>query len=126
MRTKDKEMREKLRAERDRLARQVEALQNEIRGLDRALALFDAQDAPRQRPKNVKDTVLKIVESNGSIGATVDEVLKSAADRGIHLERATVASHLSRFKADGVFEGRDGRYYFRAPPIESAGLGLAH
>jgi hypothetical protein len=117
---KDKAMLEKLRAERERLVRQVEALQNEIRGVDRAIGLFSADEAPRQRPKNVKDTVLRIVEQRGPIGATVDEVVKDALDQGIHLEKGTVASNLSRLKADGTFEGREGRYFFRAPPRAEA------
>ena len=117
MNRRDKVMLQKLKDERARLMRQAEALQNELRGLDRAIALIEADgDTPKQRPKNVKSVVEKIVEDAGLIGATVDEVLKAASNNGIHLERATVASNLSRGKAAGTFEAKDGRYFFRLRP----------
>ena len=110
-------MLQKLEQERSRLQRQVEALQNEIRGLDRAIALCGSDKVERrERPKNVKATVLKIVEDAGPVGVTAAEVMAAALNRGIHLEKATVASHLSRFKFNGLVDLRDGRYVFRVGP----------
>lgn len=119
-------MLEKLRAERGRLLRQAEALQNELRGLDRAIALIEAESGePKTRPRNVKDMIHRIVEDAGLIGITVDEVLEVAKARGIHLERGTVASNLSRGKSAGLFEARDGRYFFRMGPSPSTGAAYA-
>lgn len=117
MRQKDKAMLQKLEDERARLLRQVEALQNEVRGLDRAIALYQAESGqPKQRPKNVKQAIQRIMEDAGLVGASVDEVVVTAKNQGVHLERGTVASNLSRGKAEGTYAARDGRYYFRAGP----------
>ena len=122
MTRKGKEMLNKLEVERARLSRQIEALQNELRGLDRAIALCRVDGTePKQRAKNVKDTVQKIMEDAGLIGATVDEVVASALNVGVHLERQTVAANLSRGKAAGTYDMRDGRYVFRARPSQSPG-----
>ena len=122
MTRKGKEMLNKLEAERARLSRQIEALQNELRGLDRAIALCRVDGTePKQRAKNVKDTVQKIVEDAGLIGATVDDVVASALNVGVHLERQTVAANLSRGKAAGTYELRDGRYLCRARPSRPSG-----
>lgn len=133
MKPREKAMLQKLEAERARLNRQIEALQNEVRGLDRAIALCSSDTAVvKERPRNVKATVLKIVEDAGNVGMNVDEVVTAARNVGTHLEKATVASNLSRLKADGVFEVREGRYVFRARPSEAgngfhaAGLPLTH
>lgn len=115
-------MLDKLRLERARLLRQAEALQNELRGLDRAIALIEADAGePKPRPKNVKNIIHKIVEDAGLVGVNVDEVLSVARNGGTHLERATVASNLSRGKAAGLYEARDGRYFFRMGPSPSSG-----
>ena len=110
-------MEKKLLEERGRLVKQIEALQSELRGLDRAISLCRAEHAPatlaapvRQRSRNVKETVLSIVTDSGTVGATVIEVLETAMARGAHLERGTVSSLLSRFKREGALDMRDGRY----------------
>ncbi len=118
---RNKDMLDKLKAERARLIRQAEALHNELRGLDRAIALVEAESGePRPRPRNVKDLIHKIVEEAGLVGVNVEEVLTIAKSRGVHLERGTVASNLSRGKASGLYEARDGRYFFRMGPSPTA------
>lgn len=110
-------MLQKLESERGRLLRQIEALQNELRGLDRAIALCSSEDGqPKLRSKNVKETVQKLMEEAGLIGATVDEIMLASRNVGVHLEKQTVAANLSRGKAAGVYDLRDGRYFFRARP----------
>lgn len=118
-------MLDKLQQERARLHRQIEALQNEVRGLDRAIALCSTTDSKvvRERPKNVKGTVVSIVKDAGVIGMTVDEVVMAARQRGIHLEKPTVASTLSRLKLDGQLAVKDGRYAYRAPELPPEGWG---
>lgn len=122
MKQRNKEMLDKLRAERARLLRQAEALQNELRGLDRAIALIEAESGePKARPRNVKDIIHRIVEESGLVGVNVEEVLEIAKSRGMHLERGTVASNLSRGKAGGLYEAREGRYFFRMDPSVERG-----
>ncbi len=122
MKKRDRDMLDKLREERARLIRQAEALQNELRGLDRAITLIEAEAGETQpKPKNVKTIVQKIVEDAGLVGVTVDEVLGIARARGLHLERATVASNLSRGKTAGTYDARDGRYFFRLNPKQGPG-----
>ena len=110
---------EKLNQERERLRRQIEALQGELRGIERAIALVsnnaaDQQAAPieRGRSKNVKETVLTLVQEAQQTGLTVSELIDMAVKRGNHLERGTVSSLLSKFKRDGIFDMTDGRYRF--------------
>lgn len=115
-------MLQKLEAEKGRLMRQIEALQNEVRGLERAIALCGADVAEkRERPKNVKATVITLVQDAGLIGMSAAEVVDEAQKRGLHLEKATVASNLSRLKLEGTLEIRDGRYIYRAPVAPAAG-----
>lgn len=115
-------MLQKLEAEKNRLVRQIEALQNEVRGLERAIALCGADVAEkRERHKNVKGTVIKLVQDAGLIGMSAAEVVVEAEKRGIHLEKATVASNLSRLKLDGQLEIRDGKYIYRAPSPPASG-----
>lgn len=124
MRQKDKLMLQKLEQERARLQRQIEALQNEVRGLERAIALCAPETVEKkERPKNVKGTVLKLLEDAGLVGMTAAEVVETALQRGIHLEKSTVASNLSRLKLDGQLDFRDGRYVFRAAAAPATGWG---
>lgn len=122
MKPREKIMLQKLKDERARLVRQAEALQNELRGLDRAIALCEAdENTPKARPKNVKDAIVKIMDDAGLIGATVGEVVDAAKNAGMHLERGTVASTMSRLKGEGTFEVKDGRYFMRVRPSQPLG-----
>jgi hypothetical protein len=126
MKPKDKVMLAKLEGERERIARQIEALHNEMRGLDRAIALYKAESGEAKvRPKNVKQTIQTIMEESGMVGATVDDVVATAKNRGIHLEKGTVASNLSRGRTAGTYDARDGRYFFRVRPSEGRGEAYA-
>ncbi|MGW8202772.1 hypothetical protein ACWGM0_09510 [Sphingomonas bisphenolicum] len=117
-------MLQKLEQERARLQRQIEALQNEVRGLDRAIALCAPESAEKKdRPKNVKGTVLKLVEDAGLVGITAAELLETALRQGVHLEKSTVASNLSRLKLEGQLDFREGRYVFRAAAAPASGWG---
>lgn len=118
---------EKLVEERVRLQKQIEALQNELKGLDRAISLLGGGDEttgegsarPRERGRNVKETVLTLVQQAGSKGVNVSEVLDNAQASGIRLERGSVSSLLSRLKREGVLEMDDGRYFV---PMQTGGV----
>jgi hypothetical protein len=66
---------------------------------------------PPRRRKNVKKTVMELVDVAGSAGVTAAEVVERARTLGRELERGSVSSLLSKFKAQGalVFDGE--RYY---------------
>jgi len=108
----------KLIAERERLKAQIEALQNQLKGLDTAISLLNGDDKgettnapPRARARNVKDIVLLIVQDAGSKGISVNDLLERAQKNGVHLERGTVSSLLSRMKRESVLDMEDGRYF---------------
>ena len=120
----------KLLAERDRLKAQIEALTNELKGLDRAIAVMNGDDgkeatvpAPRNRARNVKETVLTLVQKAGPTGINVNGVMDAAKEIGHHLERGTVSSLLSRMKRENVLEMSDGKYF--VPPPKQTGVASA-
>jgi hypothetical protein len=115
----------KLEAERSRLAKQIEELQLELRGLDRAIAIMKGEIEPteeraasKSRSRNVKETVLSLVQNAGEKGLTVNGVMDAARDMGIHLERGSVSSLLSRMKREHVLGMADGRYFVPSPKAQ--------
>jgi hypothetical protein len=112
------EQMKKLIEDRDALVRQIEALQGELRGMNRAISVMNGeaaapQEGPERKPRtrNVKDTVISLVQKAGQAGLNVNELLVAAQQQNIHLERATVSSLLSRFKRDSLLDMKDGRYF---------------
>jgi hypothetical protein len=73
---------------------------------------------PPARRRNVKRTVMELVNVAGSSGITATEVIERARSLGRELDRASVASLLSKFKGDGVLTFDGERYYpaSRTPP----------
>jgi hypothetical protein len=109
----------KLMEERDALKKQIENLQSELKGLERAIRVVSGSDdvlspisqVPRQRTKNVKSLVLTLVTQSGDNGITVAELMDKAEANQVALERASVSSLLSRLKKDGILRINEGRYY---------------
>ena len=124
--------------ERDALAAQIRSLQDQLAGLDRALAILRREDsgaapkaaarapkplvkdakppAPRRakrsggpRPRN-QALVLELLGEAGDNGLSVTDVLAAGASRGTPMARASISSLLSRLKRQGQVESRDGRY----------------
>jgi hypothetical protein len=128
------EQMKKLVEDRARLAKQIETLQGELRslegelrGMDRAISVMKGEAAPPQegadrkpRAKNVKDTVISLVQNAGHGGLNVSELLVAAQRQNVHLERATVSSLLSRFKRDNILDMKDGRYFLSRPTISDS------
>lgn len=77
-------------------------------------------DAPRTRTRGVKDAVLGIVTKAGDQGLSVNDVLERAVGDGVHLDRGSVSSLLSRLKREGTLTMVDGRY---SPKKASSGWG---
>ena len=124
--------------ERDALAAQICSLQDQLAGLDRALAILQREDSdarpkaavraskplvkdakpptPRRakraggpRPRN-QALVLELLGEAADGGLSVTDVLAAGASRGTPMARASISSLLSRLKRQGQVESRDGRY----------------
>ena len=108
-----------LQDKRDAIAAQIEALSNQLKGLDMAIAVVSGQGQDAiptikikpPRGKNVKETVLQLVENSGASGINAIGVVETAKNMSIHLERASVSSLLSRLKKEGVLGIAEGRYF---------------
>jgi hypothetical protein len=94
-----------------------------------ALALFDDDEAPRPKPahataprESTKNTLLRLLSEVGAAGLNNIIAVEMAEQRGVHLQPKSVASRLSRLKADGaiVYEGQ--RYKLK----QFAGLNIAN
>jgi hypothetical protein len=121
------EQMKKLIEDRDRLAKQIETLTWELKGMDRAIAAMKGETPSpqeggerKQRTRNVKETVLSLVQRAGQGGLNVNELLIAAQRENVHLERGTVSSLLSRFKRDSVLEMKEGRYFLSRPAASEA------
>ena len=108
-----------LQEKREAIEAKILALQNQLEGLNMAIAVVSGQGHEpasiiRTKPprgKNVKDTVLSLVESSGVDGINAIGVVETAKNMSIHLERASVSSLLSRLKKEGVLNMVDGKYF---------------
>jgi hypothetical protein len=114
----------RLQDERERLVAQMEALRNQIVGIDRAIALLEGTDykmqeeaRPRERARNVKDIVLGLLADAGATGLSVNQVLEKARAKGFELDRGTVSSLLSRLKREYTLNLDTGQYFIRPPTI---------
>lgn len=110
------------KAKREKLIAEITALQNQLKAWDEAILMMEgtaptATPAPeiKQRGKNVKDTVISLVQNAGEGGLNVSALMEKAKDNGIHLDRGSVSSLLSRMKREKVFAMVDGRYFVPKP-----------
>jgi hypothetical protein len=116
------EQMKRLIEDRERLMKQIEALQGELRGMDRAIAVMKGEAAAPQeaerkpRARNVKETVISLVQKAGHEGLNVNELMIAAQRENIFLERGTVSSLLSRFKKDSILDMKEGRYFLSNNP----------
>jgi hypothetical protein len=108
------ELRERLMAQIGIHQRQMEALQNQLLGVEAAIKALN--NAPKgSSDRNVKGMVLEIVREAGNVGVTAAEVIGRAAVKGRQLKATSVSSLLSRYKAEGALRF-DGERYFIATP----------
>jgi len=101
------EQRKAIERQRDRLLVEIEALRNKVAGLELALSLLGAlSNSPeeQERPKEnrgLRHTLTDLLREAGTTGLNATSAVEVAQRRGIHLERQSVASTLSRMKKDG-------------------------
>jgi hypothetical protein len=115
--------------QRDRLFREMEALRNQIAGIDIAISLLDEasmiQPATAGQTKvGVSETIEGLLREAGEIGLKVKVMIELASKRGITLNRGSVYTLLNRMTRNGMVFREGGRYRLKksarreeAPPL---------
>lgn len=112
------ELKERIQGQIGQHQRTIEALQNQLLGVDASLKALGTNGGASPPPRrNVKRTVMEVVQDAGKAGVTSFEVVERAAAKGRQLERGSVSSLLSRFKREGALTFDGERYY---PAVPSA------
>jgi hypothetical protein len=109
---------QRLWEQRDRLLVEMEALKNKIAGIEMAMALLDnggsvgdATAAPPRRIRlGVKSFVLDLLSELGTTGLNAATAVEIGERRGVHLDRQSVSSLLSRLKNEGIVVYDNERY----------------
>ena len=104
---------------RGELEKEIRDAQQRLEGVKMAIAALEGHSVtttkPRRAPRsNVKQCVLQMLSDAGGEGIQATEAVDIAEKRyGVHLERGSVSSLLSRLKRDGVVTYEDGLYKLR-------------
>lgn len=110
---KANEMKQRLLQEREALLKQRDAIDNEIKGIERAIQLVAADEGKlplgAKKPQT-KAVVLDLLEEVGTTGLDASAAVRIADEKGLTIEKNSVSSLLSRLKKDGVIE-YDGQKY---------------
>lgn len=128
----DEMMKQRLLTERDRLLRQREALDNQIAGLERAIALFDGEPQDGAHPASsgairgrVKTLIIDLLKEVGTTGLNAQTAVDLADRRGVSVGKESVSSLLSRLKKDDVVVYDGDRYrlkeFAQAPRFQIVG-----
>jgi hypothetical protein len=108
------DLRERLQGNIAQHQKAMEALQNQLLGVEASIrALSTDGNAAAPKSRNVKRTVMELVNEAGKLGVTAAEIVERAFAKGRTLERPSVSSLLSRFKREGALTF-DGERYFPA------------
>ena len=104
---KKAEMKRKLLEQRDQILAEIEALRNKVKGLEMAIALVDgdnviAETSRAPRRSGTKGTILDMLGEVGTTGLNGTSAVEMAARRGVHLDKQSVSSLLSRLKRDKI------------------------
>lgn len=108
-----KEDMKRLKERRDELLRQIEALRNQVTGLELAMQVLGSDSAPKVsngKRQSVKAALLELLEDAGTTGLNAAAAVEMGTRRGIQLDRGTVSSLLSRFKRDGILVYENDKY----------------
>lgn len=100
--------------QRDRLLSEIEALKHKVAGLEMALSLmgeeYGAQPKPEKARGGLKQTLVDLLRESGTSGLNAATAVETAERRGVHLDRQSVSSTLSRMKAEGLVDYSGDRY----------------
>ena len=108
--------------QRDRFVNQMEALRNQVAGLELAIALLSEEEPTQRRPveaasggesDNVSDLLRVLLQDAGARGINARLAVELAARRGVDLNRSSVSSLLSRMKRDGKLSYQSKRYILK-------------
>lgn len=117
MATRKVEMQQRklIEQQRDRLLGEIEALKNKVVGLEMALSLLGGEEQtdttkPERGRMGLKQTLTELLREAGTSGLNAITAVEIAERRGMHLDRQSVSSTLSRMKADGLLEYNGDRY----------------
>lgn len=110
---KAEEMKQRLLQEREALLRQRDALDNEIKGIERAIQLVSVDHVDPvlggKKPQT-KVVVLELLEDVGTTGLDASMVVRMAHEKGLTVEKNSVSSLLSRLKKDEIVHYDGSRY----------------
>lgn len=99
---------------RDQLKAKIAELQQQLAGVEMAIRAMRGEPTAPTRARaprsNVKNYILALLEEVQGRGLNAAMAVELAESRGETLERGTVSSLLSRFKADGILT-YDGSVY---------------
>ena len=106
--------------ERDRLFKEMEALRNQIAGLDMAIRLVGrtdvSQDGDVERKRvAVSAMIATLLREAGASGLKVKDLLVLASESGTSLNRGSVYTLLNRMTRSGTVAHENGRYILRQP-----------
>jgi hypothetical protein len=110
--SKKAEMKRKLLEQRDQLLAEIEALKNRVKGLEMAISIaggedMNVQNTKQSRRSGIKGTILDMLGEVGTTGLNAVSAVEMATRRGLHFDRQSVSSLLSRLKKDNtvIYEG---------------------
>ncbi len=121
---------QRLTEQRNKLLAEIEALKNQVTGLEMAIGLLGNEDTSDGPPMaaisriNLKATILDLLKEAGTTGLNATSAVEVAARRNIQLNRASVASNLSRMVKDKAATYDGNRYRlpeFTSKPVLVAG-----
>lgn len=107
---------QRLIEQRDKLLAEIDALKNKVAGLEMAMSLLGGDDhqtelVPVSRPRQgIKGSILDFLTEAGTSGLNAARAVEIAERRGLHMDRQSVSSLLSRLKRDGVVVYEDEQY----------------
>jgi hypothetical protein len=114
------ELRDRLASDLSRHQQAIEAIRNQLLGVEAAIKTVGPDvSGPR---RNVKRTVMELVQEAAKAGITAAEVVDRAKVKGRDLDKASVSSLLSRFKRDGTLTFDGERYYPTTVPAQEPAL----
>jgi len=93
--------------QRDRLLKEIEALRNQIAGIEIAIELISGSSGRRAR---VSHTLLDLLRESGDAGLTPTAMVEAASRRGINLNRGSVYTLLTRMERTGTVVRKNSRY----------------
>ena len=110
------DLRERQVSEIQDLQRKLDAAKERLSGIEASIVALGGEipvegiSGQKSARRNVKKTVMAIVQEAGPAGVTASEVMDRAAAQGRELEKGSVSSLLSRFKRDGALTFDGERY----------------